>query len=318
MTAVPSPPGRPFAESARSSRVLGIGFSYSTALPADLYRPELLDFVEITPETLCRARRDGEMISLDLVPERLAQAQAACAELPIAVHGVSLSIGSVRAWNVGYLNMLDRFQELWPFVWHSEHLNYQTIPRSGGGSVDLGIPLPLPGTAEVVQLVSERAALIGCRYGVQFLLENPAHYLNELPYESEIGDEIGLMAAITEQGRCGHLLDLHNLYCNAVNHGFDAFAAIDRLRLDRVIEIHVAGGRLEDGFWTDAHDSLVPAPVWELLEYTLPRCPNAAGAVFELLDFFAVQLGPDTIAQELRRAREIWRRCHYTAGAAKE
>ena len=137
MTPVPSPPGRSFLESASLPKVIGIGFSYSSALPADLYRPELLDFVEITPETLCRARRDGAMISLDLVPERLAQAQAACAELPVVVHGIALSIGSVRAWNRGYLDMLDRFQELWPFRWHSEHLNYQTIPRNGGGSVDM-------------------------------------------------------------------------------------------------------------------------------------------------------------------------------------
>jgi hypothetical protein len=85
-----------------------------------------------------------------------------------------------------------------------------------------------------------------------------------------------------------------------------------------VIEIHVAGGRLEEGFWMDAHDSLVPAQVWQLLEYTLPRCPNAAGFVFELLDFFAVKLGPDAIAKELRRARKIWRRCHRSAGAVKE
>jgi uncharacterized protein len=108
-------------------------------------------------------------------------------------------------------------------------LSYQTIPTCGRESLDIGVPLPLPGTAEVVRLVGPRAAAIRRRYGVPFLLENPAHYLTRLTYEPKISDEVGLMTAITEHGCCGQLLDLHNLYCNAVNHGFDAFAAIDRI-----------------------------------------------------------------------------------------
>ncbi len=130
--------------------------------------------------------------------------------------------------------------------------------------------------------------------------------MTELPYEPGIEDEIHLMARITESGGCGQLLDLHNLYCNAINHGFDSFAAIDRIALDRVVEIHVAGGSRRDGFLMDAHNGRVPYPVWELLEYTLPRCPNIAGVVFELLEYYAPQLGVEAIAQELMRARDIW------------
>ena len=149
------------------------------------------------------------------------------------------------------------------------------------------------------------------------LLENPAHYLSNLPYEADIGDEFGLMTAVTEYGSCGQLLDLHNLYCNALNHGFDAFAALDRIELGRVIEIHLAGGRREQGFWVDAHDSLVPAPVWRLLECALPRCPRIAGVVYELLDFFAPSLGAEAITDELRHIRRVWRRCCPAVRVAK-
>jgi hypothetical protein len=214
--------------------------------------------------------------------------------------------------------MLDRFQAIWPFHWHSEHLTYQTIPGDDQRPLSTGVPLPLPGTTEVVHLVGARAAAIRRRYGVPFLLENPAHFLTRLPHEPEIGDEVGLMAAITQHGNCGQLLDLHNLYCNAVNHGFDAFAAIDRITLDTVIEIHVAGGRWEDGYWMDTHDGRVPAPVWELLEYTLPRCPNIAGVVFELLNYYATKMTVDAIAGELTRAGEIWRRNGHPSGAMQE
>jgi uncharacterized protein (UPF0276 family) len=306
------------SEDVASAKVLGIGFSYISTLPADLYRPGLIDFVEITPEMLCRTRRDGEVLSMDVVPDKIERAHAVCGEFPIVVHGVELSIGSALSWNDAYLDMLDRFQAIWPFHWHSEHLTYQTIPGDDQRPLSTGVPLPLPGTAEVVHLVGARAAAIHRRYGVPFLLENPAHFLTRLAHEPGIGDEVGLMAAITEHGHCGQLLDLHNLYCNAINHGFDAFAAIERIKLDRVIEIHVAGGRWEDGYWMDTHDGCVPTPVWELLEYTLPRCPNIAGIVFELLNYYATKMTVDAIAGELMRARQIWRRNGRPSVANKE
>jgi uncharacterized protein (UPF0276 family) len=150
-----------------SAKVLGIGFSYISTLPADLYRPGLIDFIEITPEMLCRTRRDGEVPLMDIVPDKLEQARAVCGELSIVVHGVELSIGSALHWNDAYIDMLDRFQAIWPFHWHSEHLTYQTIPGDTQTQLSIGVPLPLPGTAEVVQLISARAdqsaVVIECR-----------------------------------------------------------------------------------------------------------------------------------------------------------
>jgi len=246
---------------------LGVGLPYFQDLPPDLYRGGAVDFVEVTPEVLCRERRGG---ALDLLPDKLASAKEACGALPIVVHGVELSIGSAHGWNAAYLDLLDRFQACWPFRWHSEHLGFQTIPGADAHSLNTGVPLPLPATIEAAELVAERSAAIARRYGVPFLLENAAHYLLELPSDPEIGDDVGLMNAILDRGGCLQLLDLHNVWCNALNHGHDPFAAIDRMRLDRVAEIHIAGGSWHDGFWMDAHDSRVPEPVWELLEYTLP------------------------------------------------
>ena len=160
MPSVSSALGRASSENVASGKVLGIGFSYISTLPADFYRPGLVDFVEITPEVLCRTRRDGASPSMDLVPYKLERARTVCGELPIVVHGVELSIGSAVHWNEAYLDMLDRFQAIWPFHWHSEHLTYQTIPGDDQKPLSIGVPLPLPGTAEVVQLVSTRAAAI--------------------------------------------------------------------------------------------------------------------------------------------------------------
>ena len=106
---------------------LGVGFPYFASLPADLYQSDLVSFVEVTPETLCRQRRDGAAVRIEILPDRLTTAQQTCAGLPVVVHGVELSIGSAHGLNHAYLKMLDSFQKEWPFVWHSEHLGFQTI-----------------------------------------------------------------------------------------------------------------------------------------------------------------------------------------------
>ena len=289
---------------------LGVGFPYFVALPADLYRSGLAAFVEITPETLCRQRTTGSTVQIEILPDQLATAQETCAGLPVVVHGVELSIGSAHGLNNAYLNMLDSFQKEWPFVWHSEHLGFQTIAGDNDVRLEIGVPLPMPATVEAVELVAERSANILKRYDVPFLLENPAHYFSDLPADPEIGNEYRFLSAFTEKSGCYLLLDLHNLYCNAVNHHFDARDVIDSLPLDRVIEIHVAGGSWRDGFWMDAHDGRVPEPVWELLEYVLPIAPNVAGVVFELLDEHAIRLGVAAIEKELQRAWQIWNLSH--------
>lgn len=287
---------------------LGVGFPYIADLPADLYESGLVDFVEIAPETICRQRAIGKAVAIEIVPDQLARARRTCAALPIVVHGVELSIGSAHGWNAAYLEMLDDFQALWPFVWHSEHLGFQTISAEDGATLEVGVPLPLPATKEAVELVARRSAAIGERYGVPFLLENPAYYIADMPADPEIGDDIGLLAAIAERSGCYQLLDLHNVYCNALNFGVDPFVVIDRVPLKRVVEIHVAGGSSRDGFWMDGHNDRVPERVWEMLEYTLPRAPNVGGVVFELLDDFALSLGAAAIAEELRRVRTVWNR----------
>ena len=165
------------------------------------------------------------------------------------------------------------------------------------------MPLPLPFTEEAASLVGERARRLLARYGVPFLLENPAHYLSEVYCDPGLGDESAFMARVLDRGGCGQLLDLHNLHCNAVNHGFDARSALARLPLERVVEIHVAGGAWRDGFLMDSHSDRVPAEVWDLLDFVLPRTPNLAGVVYEVLPETSGHLDAATVAGELERVR---------------
>lgn len=289
---------------------LGVGFGCIPALPEALYTADLMDFVEVTPEIF---HRETTLLGrVELVPDRRQYdaARRRCGSLPIAIHGVELSIGSAHGMFEPCLTMLDRLRPEWPFLWYSEHLHFQTLLDGNGAVVNAGVPLPLPATNEAATLVAGRASAIQRRYGVPFLLENPAHYLPDLPADPDIGDEFGLMDRIVALSGCGRLLDLHNLYCNAINFGFDPHTALERMPLDRVGEIHIAGGSWCEGFYMDGHDGRVPEPVWDLLERTLSRAPWITGVVFEVLEEFLKRLGPDGIARELEWARTVWRRHH--------
>lgn len=295
--------------------LLGVGFACHLALPEALYTPDVLDFVEITPEIYHRAEQVGAAVQLVPEPKPFDAARHRCSSLPVTMHSVSLSIGSAHGMYEPCLAMMDRLRTEWPFRWYSEHLQFQgTLDENGEGS-ETGIPFPLPPTVEAANLVAERAASIQRRYSVPFLLENPAHYLPDLPADPEIGDEFGLMERIIALSGCGQLLDLHNLYCNALNFGFEPITALGRVKLDRVGEIHVAGGSWRDGFYMDAHNGRVPEPVWDLLELTLSRAPGIGAVVFEILDQYLDRLGPDGIARELETARSIWQRHHPISGA---
>jgi uncharacterized protein (UPF0276 family) len=289
---------------------LGVGFACVPALPAALYESGLIDFIEVTPEVFHTEAIVGER--RELVPDKNSYdaARRRCGALPVAMHGVELSIGAAHGMYEPCLAMMDRLCEEWPFLWYSEHLHFQTALGLDGSVINTGVPLPLPNTEEAACLVAGRAVHIRRRFGVPLLLENPAHYLPDLPADRRISDEFGLMNRITALSGCGQLLDLHNLYCNALNFDFDAQAALARIKLQRVGEIHVAGGSFSDGFYMDGHDGRVPEPVWDLLEQTLTRAPWITGVVFEILEEFIPRLGADGIAGELEHAKKIWQRHH--------
>jgi uncharacterized protein (UPF0276 family) len=295
---------------------LGVGFACVPALPEALYTSGLIDFVEVTPELFHTEATIGER--LELIPDGKSYdaARRRCGALPVAMHGVELSIGAAHGMSEPCLAMMDRLRHDWPFLWYSEHLHYQTALDNDGSVFNTGVPLPLPNTEEAACLVAGRAVHIRRRFAVPFLLENPAHYLPDLPADRRIRDEFRLMNRITALSGCGQLLDLHNLYCNALNFGFDPHTALARIKLESVGEIHVAGGSFSDGFYMDGHDGRVPEPVWDLLEQTLSRASRVTGVVFEILEEFVPRLGADAIARELECAKKIWQRHHPARDAA--
>lgn len=181
----------------------------------------------------------------------------------LSLHGVGLSLGSSDELNETHLETLDglirRYQ---PFL-VSEHLCWSSI-----GGRYLNELLPLPYTEEALTHVCRRVEQVQARLGRQVLVENIAAYIQ---YRHSTIPEVEFLAALSARTGCGLLLDVNNIYVNAVNHGFDPTEFIDAVASDSVQEIHLAGFDEAPGCLIDTHGRLVQDPVWSLYRYAIRR-----------------------------------------------
>ena len=112
-------------------------------------------------------------------------------------------------------------------------------------------------------------------------------------------DEAAFLCELLDRTGAWLLLDVANLYANARNHRYDPLSFLDRLPLDRIAYVHVAGGLERDGVYHDTHTRAVPPGVLRLLEELCARTAPP-GILLERDDDFP----PDSeIAAELDRIR---------------
>ncbi len=157
---------------------------------------------------------------------------------------------------------------------------------------------PLPFSDESIEIVANNIRKIKAFIPVPFLMENISYYFS-IPGSTM--SEAEFISRVVEVADCGLLLDLTNVHTNAINHGYDPFEFLRSLPLERVVEIHVAGGLMMDGVLIDSHSSAVPEAVWDLLRFVLPRSP-VKGVVLER-DEDVPSL--EELSQELDVARRI-------------
>ncbi len=225
-------------------------------------RPEEIDFLEILPENFMDfGGRSREVL------------RRANERWPIISHGVSLNIGGPDPLDQVYLRRLTEFfEELQP-AWFSDHLSY-----SAAFGVQYHDLLPLPFTEEAIKHVVARIRQVQEVIRRPFLLENPSYYI--LMPGAEMS-EAEFMVEVLERADCGLLLDVNNLFVNASNHNYDAYAFIDMMPASRVMQYHMAGHDDSGPFLLDTHGDHINDSVFKLYEYTL----RALGPAWTLLEW---------------------------------
>ncbi len=264
---------------------LGVGLGFREPLRADifLHRAEI-DFLEITADHY-----------LDATPEKERELELLAAHFTLIPHALSLSLGSAEGVDPVYLGKLAALVRRINPPWWSEHLAFT---RAGG--VDIGHLSPLPFSREAADVVSRNIAEVRRQIDAPLILENIT-YTVELP-GSDWG-EAEFIAEVLDRSDTGLLLDVTNVFANAVNHGYDARAFLRRLPLERVVQLHFVGGKWHGGLFVDSHSHPTPPAVWDLMEEVLARAP-VKGAILERDENLP---GWEPLAVELKRARQMGR-----------
>ena len=181
---------------------------------------------------------------------------------PVALHGVSMSIGSADGLRADYLERLRALVEAIEPLFISDHLSWSRIGQFN--SHDL---LPLPYTTEALDCVCRNIHEAQSVLGRPMLIENPSSYL---AFAGEM-TEWEFLEAMCDRTGCGLLLDVNNIYVSAVNHGFDPLAYLSGIPAGRVRQIHLAGHSAGRELLIDTHDKPVPQAVWAVFDAAIDR-----------------------------------------------
>ncbi|KKC27852.1 MNIO family bufferin maturase [Sphingomonas sp. SRS2] len=214
---------------------------------------------------------------------------------PVALHGVSMSIGSADGIDRDYLRRLRALVDEVDPILVSDHLCWTRV--EGFNSHDL---LPLPYTEEALDVVCANIAIAQDMLGREMLIENPSSYV---AFADAPMTEWQFLDAMCARTGCALLLDVNNIYVSATNHGFDAQDYLAGIPADRVRQIHLAGHSQGRQLLIDTHDKPVPPRVWALYEAALARVGPVATMIERDDDIppLAELLEELTIARDMAR-----------------
>jgi uncharacterized protein (UPF0276 family) len=218
-------------------------------------------------------------------------------QIPVTLHGVSLGLASAVAVASKRLDQMAKLcNDIAPVSW-SEHLAF--VRGDGVEIGHLAAPPRTSATTDGALVNLDRATKV---VGVAPQVENVATLID--PPGSD-RDEAAWVSEILRGSNCDLLLDLHNLYANALNFSFDPLDFITRIPVDKIAAIHLAGGKWISAQGTsrllDDHLHDVPDPVYDLLVEVGARAPRPVTVTLERDGAFP---SIDCLLHQLDRARQ--------------
>ncbi|TYB29564.1 DUF692 family protein [Aggregatibacter actinomycetemcomitans] len=260
----------------------GAGLGYRRDLADDflnLSSNNAIQFMEVAPENWVKMG-GAARYKFDQAAEKY----------PLAVHGLSLSLGGQAPLDRELLKNTKALMTQYNSTFFSEHLSYCECE---GHLYDL---LPMPFTEEAVKHVAQRIRYVQDFLELQISLENTSYYLHS---PTSTMNEVEFLNAIAQEADCGIHLDVNNIYVNGVNHGLlDPYVFLEQVNMKRVNYIHIAGHDEEHSaaqvvedlegesfnkikgayrhlpeLLIDTHGEAVKGTVWDLLEYAYQRLP---------------------------------------------
>jgi uncharacterized protein (UPF0276 family) len=234
---------------------LGVGLAYREPFRDELLQKQSeVDFLEIAADDY-----------LDTTPVLEEELELLAEHFTIVPHFMKLSLGSAEGLDEAYLEKVAALVKWLNPPWWSEHIGF-----TRAGKVTLAHPAPLPFTKDAVAVMKRNIITARRTIPTPLILENVC---SQLVWPGTEMDEADFLNEVLGVGGCGLLLDVTNLFANAPSFGGDPAAFLERLPLDRVVQIHFSGGHESKGRFVDSRGQAVPEGVWQLLEQAVAQAP---------------------------------------------
>ncbi|MDC0749195.1 DUF692 domain-containing protein [Polyangium mundeleinium] len=260
---------------------LGSGLGFRRRMKSSiLAHRDSIDFIEITTEHF-------------MTPRQLDELEALCALLPCVPHGLQLSVGSTAPPTTEYLRCIKKVLEVTGAPYYSDHLAITSAP-----GIDLGHLSPIVLTRSSLESIVRNISTVQDHTGKLLIVENISYFF-DIP-QGELS-HTDLLNEIVERTGCGLLLDATNLYTNATNHGYDPIHFLEQIPLDRVIQVHMAGGVRAGGLLFDSHSHAVEEGSWDVLRALALRT-DVKGVIIERDDNYPPI---EELLVEITKARDI-------------
>ena len=272
-----------------NSGAVAVGLAFGPIVPEFVSaNPDLIDYVEIPFEQLRHAPEAGSIQET----------------VPVILHCASMSVAGFVPPDEGTMKAIEREAERTKTPWIGEHLAFITADPI---EADHTQPTSLTYTVcpqlseETVERVAMNLASLQKHFNVPLILENSPQYFDIPGSSLSMVDFVG---AVVERCQVGLLLDLTHFLISMLNTKKDPVSEIDRLPLEKVVEVHISGLSVQSGIAWDDHATPAPPVTFDLLERVMARGrPKAVTLEYN----WSPQFPESTLVKHINRVYEIVR-----------
>lgn len=216
--------------------------------------------------------------------------------IPVLYHPSCLNLCGPFANPPHWLAAVDAHVQGVKSPWLAQDVAICFARAEGGYSIELGYFIP-----PILSRTSLEQAILRVmevRRAVQApLLLEPA------PVTFQLGDMsiFEWLGELAERTDCGLLLDAGHVVSHQLSSGRGLLDGLDALDLNRVIEVHIAGGYIEDNrYYIDAHELPILPETWTVFDHLLSKCSNLKAICVECEGASAQRIMPALMAVRQR------------------
>jgi uncharacterized protein len=272
-----------------NSGAVAVGLAFGPVVPEFVSaNPDLIDYVEIPFEQLRHSPETGSIQE----------------SIPVILHCASMSVAGFVPPDESTMHAIERAVEQTKTPWIGEHLAFiiaDPIEADHTQPTSLTYTVCPQLSEETVARVALNLATLQQRFNVPLILENSPQYFDVPGSSMSMVDFVG---AVVERCQVSLLLDLTHFLISMLNTKKDPVSEIDRLPLEKVVEVHISGMNEQSGITWDDHAVPAPPVVFELFERVMTRVrPKAVTLEYN----WSPQFPESTLIKHINRVREIVR-----------